>query len=122
MATTAVSSSVGMMLTGSVPLLVILGIMRGVGWSFAPIVLTVPFELAGITPREIAVAMGVLEVALRTGSVAGPLIAGFLQEANGDLAMALIVTSLFGLFMVAAALMAFGKGNGKMHVTSPSDT
>ena len=87
------------------------------GFSFIPIIWTVPFELAGITPRGVAVATGLIETAMRGGDVAGPLIVGFLQESTGDLELSLVVTSLCGLTLAAAALMLFGKPHEQVAVT-----
>ncbi|MEE9198376.1 MAG: MFS transporter [Dehalococcoidia bacterium] len=114
--TLLVASAVGLVLTGSIPLLVFLAIFHGIGFSFVPIIWTVPFELPGIKPREIAVASGLIEMALRGGGVVGPILAGFLHEATGDLSLALVVTSLCGLSIVAVALMRFGKGYERVPV------
>lgn len=102
-----VGGAVGMMMTGSVPLLIALGFVHGIGFSFAPIVQSVPFELPGATQREIAVAFGFMEMAMRGGGVAGPLIAGFLQEATGDLQMTLVVTTLCGMLLVAVTPLMY---------------
>ena len=105
-----VSSAIGMMLTDSIPFLFLLVIIHGLGFSFMPLVWTIPFELPGMTSREIAVASGLIETAARGGGVAGPIIAGFLHEASGDLAFSLVITSLFGLSMAGAAMMLYRKG------------
>ena len=105
-----VGSAIGMMLTDSIPFLFLLVILHGLGFSFMPLVWTIPFELPGMTSREIAVASGLIETAARGGGVAGPVIAGFLHEASGDLAFSLVITSLFGLSMAGAAMMLYRKG------------
>lgn len=105
-----VGSAIGMMLTDSIPFLFLLVIIHGLGFSFMPLVWTIPFELPGMTSREIAVASGLIETAARGGGVAGPIIAGFLHEASGDLAFSLVITSLFGLSMAGAAMMLYRKG------------
>lgn len=100
-----VLSSIGMVSTGSVPLLVLLLLVNGLGSLFYPVIMTVPFELPGIKPREIAVAAAVIMMCAWAGGVVGPVTAGFLQEATGDLAVSLVITSLFGLTMVGTGFM-----------------
>ncbi|MFQ5933419.1 MAG: CynX/NimT family MFS transporter [Dehalococcoidia bacterium] len=99
-----VLSSIGMVSTGSVPLLVLLLVINGLGALFYPIIMTLPFELPGVKPREIAVAMAVIMTLTWAGGVVGPVLAGALQDATDDLVKSLIITSLFGLTMVAAGL------------------
>ena len=77
---------------------------NGVSWAFFPVVMTIPFELAGIKPREIAVAIGFLETAIWAGAVIGPVLAGSLQEATGDLRLALMVTSITAISLTGGAL------------------
>lgn len=98
-------SSVGMLWTGSYPVLVIIALVHGVAWSFFPIVMTIPFELSGIKPREVAVAIGFLEAAILAGGVVGPILAGFLHDTTGDLRTALMTTSLLSLAMTFGALL-----------------
>lgn len=101
----------GMALTGSIPLLIVLASVHGIGFSLAPIALTVPFELEGATRREVAVGVGFMETMLRAGGAAGPLMVGFLQEATGSLEKALFITCLCGLVMVASAFLIYGGGS-----------
>ena len=100
-----VLSSLGMVSTGSVPLLIPLFLVNGMGSLFYPVIMTIPFELPGIKPREIAVAAAAIMMCAWLGGVIGPVSAGFLQEATGDLATSLAITSLFGLTMVGTGFM-----------------
>ena len=97
-----VASYAGMTLTGSLPLLMSLGFLNGVAWGFYPILLTVPFQLPGICPREIVVAVAITMTMTSIGTGLGPLVTGFLQEALGDLKPALLVVSFGGLSLSAA--------------------
>ncbi|MEE9199240.1 MAG: MFS transporter [Dehalococcoidia bacterium] len=117
-----VASAIGMVSSGSVPALVGLGILHGLGFAVAPIIFTVPFELPGITYRELAVAAGFIEVSIRSGGVLGPLIAGFLQESTGDIQLSLVVTSLCALSLVITAVTLFGKGSKRVTKSSALDT
>ena len=77
---------------------------HGFGWAFFPIILSMPFGLKGIKPREIAVAVVFLELNYWAGAAIGPVLAGFLQEMTHSLTTALIVTSMFGISLPLAAL------------------
>lgn len=94
------TTSVGMLLTGDVLLLAVLWILHGIGWAFIPILFTIPFELPGIKPREIAAAMGFIQSSMWTGGAIGPILAGILQDVTGDLRLALVVASLCSFSLV----------------------
>ncbi|MFQ5933418.1 MAG: MFS transporter [Dehalococcoidia bacterium] len=98
------STSAGMVMTGSLPLLVLMSLFNGVGWSFFPIMMTLPFKLPGIKPREIAVAVAFYEMAIWAGGAVGPALAGILQEATDDLRLTLVVLSFFGLCLTLGAV------------------
>ena len=98
-------SYVGMVLVGSVAPLVVLAVINGIGWGFWPILHTVPFHLPGIRPREVAVALAFTVTAISAGTVLGPLVTGYLQEATGDLRLALLIVSFGPLSMTAAGLL-----------------
>lgn len=99
------ATSAGMCVTGSLPSLLAMSFINGMGWSFFPIAMTLPFQLPGIKPREVAVAIGFLELALWGGGAVGPAFAGILQEATDDLQFTLIIASVFGLLLSAAGLL-----------------
>ena len=67
--------------------------------------MAIPFELPGIRPREIAVAIAFLQTTLFIGSGFGSVLAGVVQEATGDLQMGLMVTGLFPVLMTVAAIL-----------------
>jgi ACS family hexuronate transporter-like MFS transporter len=94
----------GMTLTGSLPLLLVLACINGIAWGYWPTLATVPYQLPGIRPREVAVANTLIFTMASAGFVLGPLIAGFLQEALGDLKLALILLSFTALFLTACGL------------------
>ena len=97
-----IGSNVGMVLTGSVPALFILSFFNGVAWAFFPILITVPFHLPGIRPRELAVAFTFTMMMTSVGTSMGPLITGFLQEAFDDLKLALFLISFTSITLVIA--------------------
>ena len=100
---------VGMLSTGSIPVLMALSFFNGVAWAFFPVLFTVPFHLPGIRPREMAVAVTFTIMSTSLGATLGPLVAGFLQEATGDLRLSLLVLSFTCLSLCVAGLtLRFG--------------
>ena len=97
-----IGTNVGMVLTGAVPALFVLSFFNGVAWAFFPILVTVPFHLPGIRPRELAVAFAFTMMMTSVGTSLGPLITGFLQEALDDLKMALFLISFTSISLVIA--------------------
>ena len=95
----------GMILTGSIPILIGLTLLNGVAWGFWPILFTVPFHLPGIRPRQVAVAVAFTMMMSSVGTALGPLAAGLLQQALGDLQETLFILSFTGLALTAAGLL-----------------
>ncbi len=97
-------TSIAMLYTGSFGILVLISIIHGLSFTFFPVVMTIPFELEGIRPREIAVAMGFLRTAMMLGAVLGPVITGALHEGTGDLRVALTIVGVAALSLTLSAL------------------
>ena len=101
---------VGTLLTDSIPALVgmfvISGLARGAFWTMYS---TIPFELPGSKPRETAVIQSLMMTMFWGGSVLGPLLVGFVQQATGDLKLALVVSSLFPMLITLAAFSLSGR-------------
>ena len=97
-----VGSYLGMVQTGSVPVLFLLNFLNGVAWAFFPILITVPFHLRGIRPRELAVAFTFTMMMTSIGTSLGPLLTGFLQEAFDSLKAALFIISFTSISLVLA--------------------
>jgi len=102
--TLMVGSFMGMVLTGSAPLLWVLTFFNGIAWGFFPILLTVPFNLRGIRPQELAVAYGFTIMFVSFGASMGPLFVGLLQDATDDLRLALLLVSLASVSLVGAGM------------------
>lgn len=111
-------AALGLVQTGSVPLLALLNILYGLGWAFYPIAMTLPFELPGIKPQEIAVAVVLIELDIWAGGSAGPILAGLLQDATGDLSFALMITSFFSLSLIVGGLLLSNQRSE--HTVAPS--
>lgn len=104
-----VASNIGMILTGWVPALFALSLMNGVAWAFFPILITVPFNLRGIRPRELAVAFSFTMMMTSVGTSLGPLITGFLTEGTGDLKLSLFIMSFTSVSLIVAGMtLRFG--------------
>ena len=96
---------IGLLLTGSTALVLLLSIARGLSISYFPIVITMVYQLPDIKPREVAVGLSFVYTCIDAGTAVGPLLVGFLQEATGDLKMSLMITVLFPLTLVLAAFL-----------------
>lgn len=92
---------VGLSLSSSELLLMILALVNGVAWGCWPIVSAVPFSLPGLKSREIALAVAITSTMFAIGNVVGPIATGFLQEAT-DLKTALLVMSFAALMLTVA--------------------
>ncbi len=104
-----VGSFLGMILFSSVPFIFLMAVINGISWTFFPILITVPFNLRGIQPRQLAVAFSFVMMLISAGQAMGPLFIGFLEEATGDLKLAMFIASFTPLSLVAAgAALGFG--------------
>ena len=108
-------SYAGMTLTDSIPVLMALSFANGIAWGFFPILYTVPFLLPGIRPREVAVAVAFTTVMLSAGFLLGPLSTGFLQEATGDLRLALLAVSFTSVSLSVTGVVLRPLATGGEH-------
>ncbi len=97
-----VGSFLGMVLFSSVPIIFIMAFVNGVAWTFFPILITVPFNLRRIQPRQLAVAFSFTMMLISTGQALGPLFIGFLEEATGNLKLTMFIASFSPLSLVLA--------------------
>ena len=104
-----IGTNLGMVLNGSVPTLFVLSFFNGVAWAFFPILVTVPFHLPHIKPRELAVAFAFTMMMTSVGTSLGPLFTGFLQETFDDLKIALLLISFTSFSLIlAGSTLKFG--------------
>ena len=75
----------------SIPMLLIVSALNGVGWGFWPILSSVPFYIPGIRPREVAVGTSLVMTLGSLGTFLGPLATGILQDRTDDLGLALTI-------------------------------
>ena len=100
-----VLSFIGMTSTGSLPLLFLFNFLNGISWGFFPILFSVPFVLKNVRTREIVIGISFLTLALSSGSILGSVLAGVLQQASGDLRMALFVLSFASISLSIAGIL-----------------
>ena len=101
---TMAATFAAMTMTGSIPALLALTFVNGIAWGFWPVLYSVPFNLSGIRPREIAVSLAFIQMMSSAGITLGPLVTGLLQELTGDLRLVLMVISFASLSLCAAGL------------------
>lgn len=70
-----------------VPFLLVLGVC---GAIVVPILFTIPYDL-GLAPREVVVALGLMQTITPFGAALGPVTIGAIQEATGSLPLALSI-------------------------------
>ncbi len=76
-----------------------------VSYSPFPAMRTIPFELPGIKPPEVAVGQSLIQTSMMLGTVFGALAVGYLAESLGSLQTALRITCVFPLMMTVAGLL-----------------
>ncbi|MEE9324833.1 MAG: MFS transporter [Dehalococcoidia bacterium] len=94
-----------MLATSSIPVLVVTSAINGLGWAFFPLILSLPFQLPGIKPRELAVAVMFLEAAGWAGGAIGPVLTGLVQEFSDSLGLSLFIASSFGFVTTIGGLL-----------------
>ncbi len=98
-----------MTLTGSIPLLVLFAAISGLSGAYFPLLYSVAFQLRGVTADRIPVAVATVMTAVSLGTLLGPMLTGFLQEALGDLRLPLLIASAAGLTLLpVGALISIG--------------
>ena len=97
-------SFVVLVLTDSLPLLLIAAVVNGLSWGFFPILLTVTFNLRDIRVKEIPIGHAFLFTNISLGLAIGRVLTGFLQDTFNNLAAILIVISLFSFSIAIAGL------------------
>ena len=98
-----IGTNLGLLVLDSVPILLIMPVVRGIASIYFPVLMIMVYQLPGIRPREVAVGVAFMQTSIWIGTAIGPLLVGFVQEVTGDLGFALYTTAFTPLVMVAAA-------------------
>ena len=88
-----------------VPALFMMAVVRGMVHVYFPAVNIMVYQLPGASPREVAAGMAVASTAAWAGAATGPLLVGFVQEATGDLRLALYTTVFVPALGIIAAFV-----------------
>ncbi|MSQ24865.1 MAG: MFS transporter [Dehalococcoidia bacterium] len=115
-----VAGSVGMMLTGSLPLLVLCSVTQGLAWGFMAVAISYPYDLPGIDTLEVAVAVSAVVTIFMLGTIIGPVIAGAIADATGSLYIALMVSAVVPVGMCFAALRLHDLSRQPLPAAAPS--
>ena len=91
-----------MVYVDSIPALLAVSALNGIGYGFWPILSSVPFYIPGIRPREVAVGTSLVMTMSSVGTFLGPLATGILQDRTGDLGLALTIVSFAPLSLAIA--------------------
>lgn len=93
-----------MLLTPNVPFLLAVGLTQGLTWAYFPVIMAAPLQIAGISPRQVAVAAAFVMVVNMAGVTFGPAATGVLAEFM-DLRVALLGMAMLPLISVVGAIL-----------------
>ena len=96
-------TNLGLLYLDTIPTLLMMAVVRGVAFIFFPVLMIMVYQLPGIRPREVVVGVAIISTSAYLGAAIGPLLVGFVQEATGDLRLALHTTAFTPLLVVVAA-------------------
>ena len=88
-----------------VPALFMVAVVRAMVHVYFPAVNIMVYQLPRASPREVAAGMAVASTAAWAGAAIGPLLVGFVQEATGDLRLALYTTVFVPALGIIAAFV-----------------
>ncbi len=94
----------GMLFTGSLPLLFLLGLGNGLGFGFFAIMMASFYTLRGIQPRDLAIVVAVFYTIMWGGAAIGPVLAGFIAGEDENLRLGLFVLCLAPLGLSVVGL------------------
>lgn len=88
----------GLLWATSIPFLAVLLLLAGF-FAFlpVPVIRTIPFEMKELTPREVAVAQGLMMTFNPWGGTVGPILVGSIYQATGSLQWGLAAAAPFAL-------------------------
>ena len=97
--------SLGMVWFDNIPMLMGSALLHGIGFALVPFVWTLPYRIQGFGARDIAVGIGFIETCLLAGGAIGPAMTGVIQDATGDLRLAMLVASSCTAAIAVAGLV-----------------
>jgi len=113
--------TLGILFSESFVFLALFWTLWGLSEVYFPIIMTIPYELPGIRPKEVAVATAFVVSVFTAGAALGPMMAGHIADAfNDNIRMALAVTCIFPFLLVIAGLIIPETGTRKRSDTGGS--
>ena len=113
-------ANLGLLYIDSVPTLLLMPVVRGLFAAYFPVLMIMVYQLPGIKPREVVVGVAFMQTSIWIGAAIGPLLVGFLQDATGDLRLALLTTAFTPLGLVlSAAILQWQRSNPTRNVALP---
>ena len=95
---------IGMLFTGSLPLLFLLGLGNGLSFGFFAIMMASFYTLRGIQPRDLAIVVAVFYTIMWAGAAIGPVLTGFIAGEDENLRLGLFVLCLAPLGLTVVGL------------------
>ena len=96
--------TLGILFSDSFAMLALLWTLWGVSETYFPIIMTIPYELPGIKPQEVAVATAFVYSVFFAGGALGPIVVGHVADVF-SLKLALGVSCFFGVLLFISGLL-----------------
>jgi MFS transporter, DHA1 family, purine base/nucleoside efflux pump len=97
--------TLGILFSRSFSILAVLWLFWGIAELYFPIIMTIPYELPGIKPHEVAVAGAFVLSVYTFGSGLGPLLGSYLAGITGSLKWALGIICVFPILLFITGLI-----------------
>jgi len=97
--------TLGILFSHSYHMIALLWALWGLSEMYFPIIMTIPYELPGVKPHQVAVATAFMIAVFTAGGAMGPIIVGHVADAFGSLKLALGITCAFPFLLVIAGLL-----------------
>ncbi len=112
--------SLGSYLIDSTAVTYVSVIVMGLGcWLYVPVLLTLPMELPGMTPRKVALAWGWLMTMPGIGTFLSPLVVGAMSDGLGTFIPGFLIFSILAWFLFVAGFLLPEIGTRIISVTGP---
>ena len=82
----------------------------GIVWIIMPVIQVLPFELPGISPREVSVVNSLVLTLMGLGFAVGPVVAGSIAQFTGSVEMGLVILCLGTGVGIISGLLYSGTG------------
>ena len=97
------ASYIALLYATDTTVVLLLGVAEGLARSYFPVLMTMVFLLPGVKPREAGIGLSFIETCIWGGGALGPVVVGFVEEATGDLRIAVMVICFAPLVLLPVA-------------------